>query len=76
MIKFLNFHKLALSLKEDISPSLMKTFGIFGLINFPLLYLLGASLLGEKVSALPYAILVYSHHILPPLFCNLYVYSK
>lgn len=51
MIKFLNFHKLALSLKEDISPSLMKTFGIFGLINFPLLYLLGASLLGEKVSA-------------------------
>lgn len=51
MIKFLKFHKLSSSLKEDISPSLMKTFGIFGLINFPLLYLLGASLLGEKVIA-------------------------
>jgi len=52
MIKFLNFHNLTSSLKEDISPSLMKTFGLFGLINFPLLYLLGTSLLGEKMIAL------------------------
>lgn len=38
--------------KDTLSPSLVRTFGLFGLINFPLLYLLGATHLDEKPSAL------------------------
>lgn len=52
MFKFLNLHYLTLRLKENVSPSLMKIFGIFGIINFPLLYILGTSLLNEKPVAL------------------------
>ncbi|AIK95706.1 sensor histidine kinase [Candidatus Odyssella acanthamoebae] len=52
MVKFFDWRNLSLSIKEDASISLMKTFGIFGLINFPLLYLVGASFLDEKPAAL------------------------
>ncbi len=52
MFKFLDTQELTQSLKENVSPSLMKTFGLFGLLNFPLLYILGASLLSEKPIAL------------------------
>lgn len=48
MLKALTRKTIIQSLKEEPSPSLMKTFGIFGLLNFPLLYLIGASLLDEK----------------------------
>lgn len=39
-------------LTEPVSPSLIKTFGVFGVINFPLLYILGASYLNEVPAAL------------------------
>jgi signal transduction histidine kinase len=48
MFKSLIKKYLNLPITENVSPSLMKTFGIFGMINFPLLYILGASLLSEK----------------------------
>jgi signal transduction histidine kinase len=51
MLKFFDWRNLSLSIKEDASISLMRTFGIFGLINFPLLYLVGASFLDEKPAA-------------------------
>jgi len=52
MLKSLIQKYLNLPITENISPSLMKTFGVFGMINFPLLYILGASLLSEKPIAL------------------------
>lgn len=58
MVKVINkkyfssfFQSIVLSFKESASPKMIKTFGLFGLLNFPLLFLVGAFLLNEKPTA-------------------------
>ncbi|MBY0282136.1 MAG: hypothetical protein K2W94_08300, partial [Alphaproteobacteria bacterium] len=39
--------------RNDISPTLMKTFGIFGVVNFPLFYLLWSFFPGQEYNGMP-----------------------